>query len=760
MRILRVVAFLFLSSLAIAQNTATITAHLADPGSTAVSSRTFVRSELKNTGGQQCKIGGVALVSPYVKDFTPNATGDLSFSIYKTSAITCGTSTGNAQWAFTIWRDGKPQPSCFLQVSSDTNLNSASCLNATSTPVTAVPTSSLFALLDGSNAGWTGDQTFNSHNLSGINSLSASSATISGALSAQVSLKICDANKYSGATWDAQITAAMADANCGIISAANLTPGTSAATVAIPNNKQVWLPCGTFTGGASVNPVFQVNNFGGLFGRDRNCTVITTNSGTANILAVANGANWCSISDMTIQSAVARTAGAGIRVQGGHCIIQRLIINPIFDGIIFDTASVSNDNVVRDVEITDGTGGPGAGSGGTWHCGIKNGGISAGTISGNTFSHVLISMVTAFTDAGFCIQDGSDNIAITDNSFAVANQGGSDSVAIHMELVNAGLQPTGTRVADSSFEGGITKEAVTIDTGLDTSFVDNTIQSSLRGMSINGGGNIRLVGNMFHLNQNEGLKINASGGVTATANQFSDSSQAVTNTSSDILVAAGITNFSLTGNVHKNLSATGKTCKDGIEILAGGTDFFSVTGDINNGSCTTTAIGNSSTGIHQTQCNPNGPCSNGVPVGFTGDYSAGRTTSSGAVFFGASTNSIDFGLTTSGRFTVAGGAAQYNFPLISTGTAAPLTGTGACATITTQTGGSWAGRATCTGTTGASTLTITPGITAPNGWICNVQDQTTRANLFQQTATVAASCTLTVTSVTQNDVFVFSAIAF
>lgn len=98
--------------------------------------------------------------------------------------------------------------------------------------------------------------------------------------------------------------------------------------------------------------------------------------------------------------------------------------------------------------------------------------------------------------------------------------------------------------------------------------------------------------------------------------------------------------------------------------------------------------------------------------------------------------------------------------ILSGGAAAGLTGTGACATITTQTGGSLAGRATCTGTTGASTFIITPGTTAPNGWVCAVQDETTRANLLQQTATVAASCTLTATSVTQNDVIVFTAIAF
>lgn len=121
--------------------------------------------------------------------------------------------------------------------------------------------------------------------------------------------------------------------------------------------------------------------------------------------------------------------------------------------------------------------------------------------------------------------------------------------------------------------------------------------------------------------------------------------------------------------------------------------------------------------------------------------------------FAGNNGSNIFKVDTSGNVSTIGS-------LISKGTAAGLSGTGACLTITTQSGGAWAGSAKCTGTTGAATLTITPGTTAPNGWICNVQDETTRGNLFQQTSHTTTTCVLTVTSVTQNDVFVFSASAF
>src|SRR5215831_2097496 len=62
--------------------------------------------------------------------------------------------------------------------------------------------------------------------------------------------------------------------------------------------------------------------------------------------------------------------------------------------------------------------------------------------------------------------------------------------------------------------------------------------------------------------------------------------------------------------------------------------------------------------------------------------------------------------------------------LQSVGTAATLSGTGACATITTQLGGPWSGQAKCTGPTGASTFIITPGYAAKNGWYCSATDMT------------------------------------
>jgi hypothetical protein len=399
-----------------------------------------------------------------------------------------------------------------------------------------------------------------------------------------------------------QATNALNDANCASVDGSNLTPGVSSQTVVIPNKKRLFLPCGTFTGGATVNPVIQVTSFGEFWGRDRNCTIISTNSGTANIIAAGNGENWWRISDLAVLSAVARTAGAGIRVQGGHGVIERVVVYPVFDGVTFDTAGASGNNVIRDSELTSGTGSPGTpGSGNAWHCGFKNGGVASGTVSGNVADNVTISPAIAFTDAAFCIQDGSDTISIVNSQ--VASSGG-DSVGLHLETVNGGAAPANTTITTSAFEGGVTQNAIVHDAGWNTKFVGVTAQSSLRGLVVNGGSNIEWVGGTFHLNQREGLQINSSSDVKIVGSHFSDDSQATTNTYDDIFVAANVSNFSLIGNNHKDLTSTGKVCKYGVEIASGTSDYYSVLADTNNGNCVGGQIVDGGSGTHKNMCNP------------------------------------------------------------------------------------------------------------------------------------------------------------
>lgn len=136
---------------------------------------------------------------------------------------------------------------------------------------------------------------------------------------------------------------------------------------------------------------------------------------------------------------------------------------------------------------------------------------------------------------------------------------------------------------------------------------------------------------------------------------------------------------------------------------------------------------------------------------------------------GANAGAYDYAETCWGNVNVGGyvacvrssdtGNVAPEAPVEDMSPAATLTGTGACATNSTQTGGSLAGRIQCTGTTGASTLVITPSATAAHGWACYASDTTTLNTLRQIGANSTTACTISGV-VNSNDQLTFIAVAF
>jgi hypothetical protein len=92
-----------------------------------------------------------------------------------------------------------------------------------------------------------------------------------------------------------------------------------------------------------------------------------------------------------------------------------------------------------------------------------------------------------------------------------------------------------------------------------------------------------------------------------------------------------------------------------------------------------------------------------------------------------------------------------------------LAGTGACATFSTQSGGSSVGLFKCTGTSGAATIIITPGFTAQHGWRCDARDETTTADTILPTvpgSNLTTTCTFTSAAIVSGDVISFTALPF
>jgi hypothetical protein len=118
-------------------------------------------------------------------------------------------------------------------------------------------------------------------------------------------------------------------------------------------------------------------------------------------------------------------------------------------------------------------------------------------------------------------------------------------------------------------------------------------------------------------------------------------------------------------------------------------------------------------------------------------------------------NTAMFGSCTIGTLNACfSGSVGFNSGIIIGGTPPVLTGT---CTTASQVGGNIAGKfaATCV----AQTVIMTFAATAPNGWNCNANDNTTPADTLKQTAFSTTSCTLTGTTVA-SDVITFNAVGF
>lgn len=91
-----------------------------------------------------------------------------------------------------------------------------------------------------------------------------------------------------------------------------------------------------------------------------------------------------------------------------------------------------------------------------------------------------------------------------------------------------------------------------------------------------------------------------------------------------------------------------------------------------------------------------------------------------------------------------------------------VAGTGACATNSTLHGTIYWGSFACTGTTGAATLTITPGTTANTRFRCAASDITTTADTLQPTVpgSPTTTCTFSSAAIASNDVITFDITPF
>jgi hypothetical protein len=202
----------------------------------------------------------------------------------------------------------------------------------------------------------------------------------------------------------------------------------------------------------------------------------------------------------------------------------------------------------------------------------------------------------------------------------------------------------------------------------------------------------------------------------------------------------------LTGHASLDLALTGGT-------VTGNTSFSSGLFQLTNGTSNLLAyaangLGGPGTAGEKLQLFSGVP---GVPQ--TSDYAIGVLAgnlwlnSGGGIQF-YSTGTLVASISTNGAATTTALVASGSVPTLS----------GTCS-AGTQVGGNTAGTFKASALCAAGTVILTFATTAPNGWVCNAHDQTTPADLVNQTANSATSCTLTGT-MANADVVAFDARAF
>lgn len=414
-------------------------------------------------------------------------------------------------------------------------------------------------------------------------------------------LRACDASTYKGSDAGTQINAAEADVNCDAVDASKFMKPVAAATIKVLKP----LILGAYTLTTSGNPGLILGTHSRLEGQGRNYTVVTTTSPTSDIIKLAPGANYSYVGGLTIQSAVQREGGAGLHIQGGNSVFREILINPVWNGIALDVAGSADNNQFDAIQISSGVGGsPGQGRGNAWNCGILNGGIPTGTVASNSFSHIqIVSTGPAFQDAMVCIQDGSDSVSFSDSQF-VANVHGADGVAVHIERIANGNAPSWIKFTSSYFEGGLTKNAVVIDSVLTVDFNNCFEASSLRGMLVNAATRVAWRGGQFYNNRREAVRLTAAEDFDLSGARIGNNSLESANTFDDIFISTGVSTFKITDNTFKAILPTRILPKWNIAIAAGASDHYVVTGNIMPGFASTGAVSDGGKGPHKVICNP------------------------------------------------------------------------------------------------------------------------------------------------------------
>lgn len=407
------------------------------------------------------------------------------------------------------------------------------------------------------------------------------------------------------------------------------------------------------------------------------------------------------------------------------------VTGPTTPGKVFTFPDISTVVLTTAAPVTVGQGGTG---------------LTAGATGGIPYFSSTSAMGTTATLGLHCpvIGQGPGNAPITDTDFQW------DDAA---NILTIGSAATPGTIAPLTNVGGAAAGAtLTVSGGTpDTTFIGGALilQGGPGGSTSGNGAGVQLLGGTPTVGNGGGVTIT---GAAATASGTRTGGSVTISAGAGFRSTAGSSNGNVTVSAGSSAGTNGLggtiTLTAGAGAGAGGGGSVSLSGGTAGATGSGGTLGfnggiGGATSGNGGDANFNGGTANegnGGGINFTArpGVTASATARNGGSITLTAGAGVSGGL--NGTINLAGGA-------LAKGTTFTASGCSVSALV----GGANAGQF-ASGTTGACTVVITPGVTAPNGWYCRANNLTTTANAIIQSASTTTTCTVTGTTVSADTI--------
>lgn len=304
-----------------------------------------------------------------------------------------------------------------------------------------------------------------------------------------------------------------------------------------------------------------------LVGSGTQGTLLISSTTTGNLFDFT-GASFCSVEDLSFRATLERTAGAVFYLDAGAGSCQRnefrrLRIHGGWRAWHLDDCTTTT---IDEVQFTD------FDASHDWHSMFHLGGTTTSTIISNIRGGSAATVSNAFLYITGALVD----TAMFRNWDIVAQSPSTGMICARID--------TGSWLyfTDCSLEAGTTQDCVVFGGGSTAHGVSLTachIQGQ-DGLEINNGTSVRMVGGEVLACHRHGIKIHGGTHHEIIGVTISDCSQETTNTYDGINVAAGVTDFTITGcHVGKMLIGAANVMASAIIVSAGASDRYAITGN-------------------------------------------------------------------------------------------------------------------------------------------------------------------------------------